>query len=524
MKSKLHKLSGVAINFWHGYEKYLFVILLLVNLIPVLGVDYFFTGDGPAHLYNSNIILQLLNEPEGRAAEFFQLRYELIPNLGGHALLSFLNGFLPAAWAEKVIYSLCLLLLPLGFRYSIKSIAPASVGLSFLIFPLAHNFCFYIGFQSFCLGLALLFYSLGFFQKTWIKGGISSYVILGILLLTTAVFHLFTAIVVLMAIGWFILIKNLKQAQWRKIGLITISSLPALVFCLHFLLSNSGEFQFNAKPFSELLKGIVVGIPIITVDTAEVMFSKPYNAMLCFGVLLAVFFSWKQKQGRFMLFTLFTALSLFILYFVLPDKMASGGFISLRLLLCAHLFLALWISLSLKVNLASLFLMLSVIFLNIRMVQYHYHKAQELSADALAINEASQFIPEGSTVLPLNYSYHWLHYNIGLYPGAEKELIILDNYEASTTHFPVMWKPAAFPGDKLGDFGTNNRPLLKIKPYEVFSGKKLDAIIRWQYSNELQDSNTQITDSLLITYFNKVYRSADGTLEIHLRKPGDELE
>src|SRR5690606_19464068 len=110
---------------------------------------------------------------------------------------------------------------------------------------------------------------------------------------------------------------------------------------------------------------------------------------------------------------------------------------------------------------------------------------------------------------------------IGLYPGGEKPLIILDNYEASTTHFPVKWKEESFPGELLGDFTTNNRPLLEIKPYEDFSGHKVDAVVRWQHDYSISDSLTLLTDSLLAAEFVPVYSSEDKKVEVHLRKDRD---
>lgn len=505
---------------WSRYEKYLFFLLLLINLIPVVGVAYFFTGDGPAHLYNSNIILQLLTHTNGRILDFFELRYELIPNLGGHTLLTALNAFLPAPTAEKVVNALCLLSLPLSFRYLLGRFSKEVVVFAYLAFPLAHNFCFYIGFQSFCLGLSLMLFCIGYFIKIQRKGRRRGFLWLSFLLFLTATFHLFAAIISLIGIGTYYLIALIsRKTDFTALLYLGLASLPALIFCGSFILGNSEGFQFNQKSFADLWHGIVAGIPIITIDMAETRFSQPFNLILCAGIGLALFFRIRSKTGFGSIdFSLLTSLLLFAFYFILPDKMASGGFISLRMLLCAYIFLAIWISLSLKNNLLTLLLTVTVIFLNLKLIHYHWLKAKELSADAVAINQAVGYIPESSTVVPLNYSYHWLHYNIGLYLGSQKNLVILDNYEASTTHFPVKWKEETFPGDKLGDFTTNNRPLLMIKPYEKFSGERVDAVVRWKHDFSMTDSLTLQTDSILRTGFTEVFVSDDKSVEVYLRK------
>lgn len=479
------------------------------------------TGDGPAHLYNSNIVLQLLSEAPGPIASFFELRTELIPNIGGHAILTFLNLLFDARTAEKIVYSLALVLLPLGIRYLLKAVSPYAVLWVYLAIPLVHNFCFYIGFQSFCLGLGLLFFSIGYYVRIQQSSSIRQYAWLAIIIFVTTLFHLFASAIALMAIGILLIIDILSSKRFRvsNLAFLTIALLPSLVLGALFLLKNTGEFQLNNAPLSDLWTGIIKARPLVTIDTIETKYSVPYNLLLLSGIILGLIFRFGQRRAFGIRdFAWVTSLFLLILYFILPDKMASGSFVTVRLLLGAFVFMALSVSLFLKPHLLSYLLMAGSIFLNVKLINYHYRKAKELSADALAINIASDYIPPQSTVVPLNYSYHWLHYNIGLYPGSEKPLIILDNYEASTAHFPVMWKPESFPDDLLGDFGYSKRPELKISPYEDYSGHRVDAVIRWMYEPEITDSITLITNKLLDDEFYRVYLSKDQEVEVHLRK------
>jgi hypothetical protein len=120
--------------------------------------------------------------------------------------------------------------------------------------------------------------------------------------------------------------------------------------------------------------------------------------------------------------------------------------------------------------------------------------------------------------VPLNYSDHWLHYNIALYLGAEKEVIVLDNYEASTNHFPVMWDERVYTDQSLGDVFTSNRPTLYIRRYEEATGIKIDAVVRWKHSFEMKDAATRHTDSVLNHHFKLAYFSPLGSAELYLRK------
>jgi len=88
----------------------LFWILLAVNIYPIFSVTYFYTGDGPAHLYNATLINDLLFAENPFSNGFFEIRSLFIPNMGGHALLSSFLHFFDPAMAEKVVYALEILL------------------------------------------------------------------------------------------------------------------------------------------------------------------------------------------------------------------------------------------------------------------------------------------------------------------------------------------------------------------------------------------------------------------------------
>lgn len=513
--------SGRFAEKWFAFSGYLFVLLLGLNLLLVFSLDFFFTGDGPAHLYNSNLILQLLGN-ESPATDFFELRKALIPNMGAHALLVLFNSVLEAAMAEKIVMGLCLILLPLAAFYLLSVFDKKQTAFVFLLFPFAHNFCLYIGFQSFCLGLSLGLVALGYFlrrsrapQKWW------AYVGLSLLLFCTAFFHVVALMITAVTIGVVMLLGLLsKRMHWNAVGYTLLSLLPAILFCGYFVVQNSGGgFVLNTTPFSDLLYGVLHNSALITLSVLESRFINPFSILLVVSVLWVVVerlrsgWLWKMSD-----FALLVTLLCFVLYFVFPNEMASGGFVSVRMLLYAFLFLALWIGFSLKRTAITAVFMCVAVWVHLRVLYYHYGEAKLLSKDASLIYEAAMHITEGSTLVPMNYSDHWLHYNIGLYAGAERSIVVLDNYEASTTHFPVVWKEEAFPGDGLGNFGFSNRPYLKISPYEKCSGHRVDAVLRWRHRAEMTDSATLVTNQVLDSLFTRTYLSEDGEVELYLRK------
>lgn len=366
-----------------------------------------------------------------------------------------------------------------------------------------------------------MFFTIGLAQKAYIEKKTSLIILWGLMLFATALFHLFPAVIAMMVLGIYFLIHTIKEnfKNIKELLIFVLLGMPAVIFSLHFILGNSEGFQFNQTEVAQLLKGLWLALPLVTIDTLETSYSIAFNVI--FGLALVLTFYERFKKDLVLQtndFAILAGVLVLVLYFLLPDKMATGGFLTMRLLLCFYLLMGLWVSLNSRFSILTLILGLAFITVNLVKLPYQLTKAKELSADAVAISEALDYIPLGSTLLPLNYSYHWLHYNIGLYLGAEKKIVVLDNYEASTTHFPVIWKEEVFPGELLGDFGTSNRPKLLIEQYEDFSGKTVDAIVRWKHSYDQDDEATLYTDSILEFLFYPEFTSEDGSVEVHLRK------
>ena len=68
-------------------EPLFFYLIVLLYLIPVLAFKFFPTVDGPAHLYNSNLIFELWTNTDGPISNYFQFNNTITPNWSGHFLL-----------------------------------------------------------------------------------------------------------------------------------------------------------------------------------------------------------------------------------------------------------------------------------------------------------------------------------------------------------------------------------------------------------------------------------------------------
>jgi hypothetical protein len=132
-------------------------------LAAIWSVAYFVTQDGPAHLYNAQILVWSF-DASSPFRDVFTVHWQPIPNWAGHLVLAGLMAVFPAWVADRVIMSLTLA----GFAASIlwlrwrvageRGMVPAAL----LAALLGMNLAWILGFTSFLLGACLFPVTLGF--------------------------------------------------------------------------------------------------------------------------------------------------------------------------------------------------------------------------------------------------------------------------------------------------------------------------------------------------------------------------
>ena len=98
-------------------------------------------------------------------------------------------------------------------------------------------------------------------------------------------------------------------------------------------------------------------------------------------------------------------------------------------------------------------LFLLVMAVHTQLTIFHAVRSLQMGQNATLCLQASPYIPENSIVLPINLHENWMYQHLSNYLGADKPLILLDNYEAATGYFPVKWKL------NLPDFYIGDRPI-----------------------------------------------------------------
>ena len=130
-------------------ERALFLLLLCVWLFPIWSVDFFVTGDGPCHLYNSKILLDWYTKT-GRA--FYEPFYGMNTNFEPNWLFNLLTVPLVAVFspavAEKVFLSIYVLGFALGFRFFVYQINKKALFLSSLALLFCQHRLLMMGFYN----------------------------------------------------------------------------------------------------------------------------------------------------------------------------------------------------------------------------------------------------------------------------------------------------------------------------------------------------------------------------------------
>ena len=513
------------------YEKYFFLLIVFISLLPILSSKFFPTIDGPAHLHNANLLKHIWFHGNTNLVQFFDINKELNSNLVNHIWFAVAGLFFPPYLVEKSILVFYVVALPYSFRFLIKNISiseNSAKTASYLIFPFIYSFPFCIGFFNFCMGLPIIFWIVGLWLKNENKQNIK--IIIALTLLTTLLY--FTHVLNFLLLGliiFFLILKEIIEKRKEYFGLRHFIRpicvfLPGLLLFFLFMFNNN-KFEHDPPRYLEndkLKEQIVELAPIITLNKEnEITFTKIVFYSICFLALLIVINNIRKRKEantKNSLFWFALSIIVLILYFVTPDWISSGGYISIRLALFFFLMILIWIGSSGLPPIQLLIPTIAIVITHAFFMNYHNNEIKRLSEDAAEATSAEFMMEENTVLLPLNYSKNWLHINYGSYVVTEKAIVNLDNYEATKPHFPLMWKKGESVYDIMEHYGDRYPPCTDIEKYEKMTKHKIDYISRWCFYGDNNDSCSLETSKILAAEFDLVYDSPRKRLQLFRRK------
>lgn len=460
-------------------EPYIFYVLCVVGVLPLLFSKYFVTLDGPTHLYNANIIKGLFWGQNTEINNLFTINKIPVPNWTGHFIMAFFNLFLPSFLSEKIFLGLYFLLTPVFFRKFILQLYPANKAFTYFIILFVHNHLLYFGFYNLSIGITVLFITCFYFVKYCNKFEIRSLIILSTLLLLIYFSHVFILLISILTLITIILItiKSEREGKYFKISnyqtiinrskLLAISALPGLILSIYYFSAIDSIEKASRPDLSELFKWIINIRPLLTLCYCDSWKILSHIIFALFSLLIVsnIYFALKENikftKGAFYwsfpinISNLWLVVSFVFLCFflILPNAILLTD----RLIVIFYLFLILWIA-SLKHHKFPHFLtILIIVIVHIGFVYKHFNAMRQLSSDAEKMEQIAQKIEENCLTLTLNYSDNWLHQHISGYLGSNKAIPVLENYEAGLKWFPVQWKTNKYQIEKLNQWGLTNK-------------------------------------------------------------------
>jgi hypothetical protein len=463
-------------------ERIFFLIVLAINLSLVMGYSFFPTLDGPSHLNNAGIINELIFYPDSPLSTYFMMNREPVPNWAGHFILCFFKLFLPGAIAEKLLLMGYIAGIAFSFRHLVKT-AGGNILLSYIIFPFAFSFLFFLGFFNFCLALIFLFLALSFFLRSLEKPmTLKMVATLCVLSLLCYFSHIFVYGMLLLSMGLYLLtlflrdlINNdntLQKTTGRYLKMLLPMALASVIpLVLAVLYFSSHPVQQDNKVFidsSELKNWIKTLRPLIALNARD---EERYTHLLAylFAILSAIALFIKIESLKVEGETMFSKSLSFIrsfvtsadawlviaaaflaLYFILPDSDGTAGYVSIRLALLFFIFLTLWLSTQRFPRWLSLIALVVIIYCNLKLLSVHRSQYDAIAPFAGECAEAGKKIEANSVVLPLNYMDNWFVGHFSNYLASDKPMLILENYECNAGYFPVKWNEKSFPKLVLG--------------------------------------------------------------------------
>lgn len=545
-KANLHHMNTQAIR-RPPVETLLFYAILGLSLLPVLVCDYIVTADGPCHFYNSHILVRWLLDGEGEFYQpWLQLNQYLDPNWITNLIQIPLLKLFPALWAEKLFFALYLLVFSFGFRSVVREVRSESAFLAGIGTLFAWNYILVKGFTNNAWSIALWFWILAFWLRSFRKPTYASYGVITLLFMLEYLSHPVGLVFSILSVGCVVLgfaLYHLRAKGWgttlkwvlTEAGkLMLCSALPICLFISFFM---RREWSAETTHFSWR----DIGRDLIELRSLNILNfrEEPWLiALVCLMFLLFVWALitrlrerlWSRHDGLLLLLVL-----AIVVVFNPPSGIAGGLDIGVRLGMFPFFCLLFWSATTLYDQRIRIGASLLVLVMTIGLTVIRLPIQREASDYAREVMTVSDSIRNQSSVLVLNYDWGgqnsegkvisdrmWLFGHVDGYLGTNKDLILSDNYEANFWYFPLVerWQTNMYMQTDKDQINFDNRPpRADINSYKRRTGQQIDYVLMLSYRDEFADHpyTHEIFDQLNAE-FKKVYTSDRGRAVLYHRK------
>jgi hypothetical protein len=313
---------------------WLLIGLTLVAVLPFWTFRYPVVTDYPNHLARWFVLFHM-KDPTYHFAGFYAPAWGPLPYISPDILAMALQKFLPIDVVGRCILSLCIILVAFATYFFLKKACPENIELASFGILVAFNPNFLMGSISnqfslaFCLIVVGLWVSYCRSRKPITAVGI----VIGLILIFLS--HLIGFVVAGTVMGTYAL---LQKNPWKKVAILAVLSVPALLLLAYNLRSEGASASFYYfEPFVwDKLRHLPFPFRLFTSRALDVI----VLATLGFLIILV----WRNRQLVALRPVWLTVSAvLLLIYFMAPNVYRLGGYADLRILPFLYLFLlAVW--------------------------------------------------------------------------------------------------------------------------------------------------------------------------------------
>ena len=505
-------------------------------LVQIWWPAYYLTGDGPCHLYNAKVLHDIWG---GHDASFYQRFYDVIyapnPNWLSSIIMGWFMYFANAVVAEKLFLTIYALVLASGFYKVIKQVSGSSSYIITIVFLFVFHHTLAKGFYNFSLGTALYFWMvwswLRFIAQRNTINTLLFFVFTGLTFFSQLLPFAFGAItcfsLLISHIATSTPSKRPRAFEFiRATAEFGVLMAPYIALMLWFTDKQGGAAIELKHHFYRMVELVQYKYGIVASAREELFAAiSGFTIVTMFIVALVMRVRQKEWVNKYDGFIYSFAILLIIYLFFPEDFMHRAILITMRtqlfLLAIAGTVVAYTLPQKIK-NAGGLVMMCCFIALS-----FIRFGVMNDAADAVKdYNSVAPYIKPYSVVLPLdlapegvnprantianrNYPFtHALHYT-----GCSKPLILLDNYEANTGYFPLLWQYKMNPYAHLstGNGIEGLPPSADIDHYVATSGTPINYIVVWGYVSKFAgDPGFDGLQQCIGQHYHRIYTSASG--------------
>ena len=537
-------------------ENLLLLVLILAHLIPVWVFQCFPSQDGPAHIENANIIFDYFKPGRSILRDYYILNRHLEPTWLGHLVLAGLMYVVPIFIVEKTFLSGYIIFLPLSIRYALRGIRPDAGFLTFLMFPFIYNYPLHMGFYSFSYSLPVFFFLAGYWMRNLDQLTLRKTINLALLSLLLYFCHIVSLVMAYVGIAlltvWFIsydLIRDkpgsrfsfqvLRETFGRRVLPLILAFLPTVIIVVLFLSwqgVESSEIGIR-RSFHWLFRDLIQMESLVSFQREESFCSIGLGILFTGLFLYLVVSKMRRRQWDRWDGLLAVVLGYALIYFLAPNAMSEGSFITDRLNLYPFFAIVLWFGVRPYLKIVKRGIVLIAIVITAALLGLHTLKYSELNNYLAEYLSGMHLIEPNKTLLPLAFDSQghgsdgrvlslkvrpFLH--AAGYIAARRHVVDFTNYEAGAFNcFPVLFRANLNPYDHIGIKDRSivwEPPQVDFLTYARRTGGQVDYVLVWGIQERQRNHEaTKSIDQQLKKGYELIYTSPKtGLMELYKRK------